>query len=149
QRLIQDILIPLQYQQGAEDNQIAVAEIMEQPTAERQPVGKIVELLGDHMAPGMEVDIAIQTHELPHTWSGEVLAEIKTFKAKVPEKAKEGRLDLRKLPLVTIDGEDAQDFDDAIYAERNGQGWRLWVAIADVSSYVQPNSALDAEAEKR
>src|SRR5690625_2461686 len=77
QRLIQDILIPLQYQQGAEDNQIAVAEIMEQPTAEHQPVGKIVELLGDHMAPGMEVDIAIQTHELPHSWSGEVLAEIK------------------------------------------------------------------------
>jgi ribonuclease R len=149
QRLNQDILIPPEYQQGAKDSQIVVAEIMEQPTSKRQPVGKIVELLGDHMAPGMEMDIAIQTYELPHTWPAEVLAEAKTFRVEVPEEAKVGRLDLRELPLVTIDGEDARDFDDAVYAERNGQSWRLWVAIADVSWYVRPHSALDAEAEKR
>jgi ribonuclease R len=101
------------------------------------------------MAPGMEMDIAIQTYELPYTWPAEVLAEAKTFRVEVPEEAKVGRLDLRELPLVTIDGEDARDFDDAVYAERNGQSWRLWVAIADVSWYVRPHSALDAEAEKR
>jgi ribonuclease R len=149
QRLSQDILIPLEHQQGAKDSQIAVAEIMEQPTSKRQPIGKIVELLGDHMAPGMEVDIAIQTYELPYTWPAEVLAGADTFKVEVPEKAKAGRLDLRKLPFMTIDGEDARDFDDAVYAERDGQGWRLWVAIADVSWYVRPYSALDIEAEKR
>jgi ribonuclease R len=149
QRLSQDILIPPEHQGEAEDNQIAVAEIIEQPTAKRQPIGKIVELLGEHMAPGMEVDIAIQTHELPHVWPDEVLAEVKTFSTEVPEQAKAGRLDLRELPLVTIDGEDARDFDDAVYAEPCGKGWRLWVAIADVSWYVQPSSVLDAEAEKR
>lgn len=149
QRLNQDILIPPEHQQGAKDSQIVVAEIVEQPTSKRQPVGKIVELLGDHMAPGMEMDIAIQTYELPHTWPAEVLAEAKTFRVEVPEEAKVERLDLRELPLVTIDGEDARDFDDAVYAERNGQSWRLWVAIADVSWYVRPHSALDAEAEKR
>jgi ribonuclease R len=149
QRLSQDILIPPEHQQGAKDSQIVVAEIMEQPTSKRQPIGKIVELLGDHMAPGMEMDIAIQTHELPHTWPAEVLAETKTLKAEIPKKAKAGRLDLRELPFVTIDGEDARDFDDAVYAERDGQSWRLWVAIADVSWYVRPHSALDAEAERR
>lgn len=149
QRLSQDILIPSEYQNGAKDSQIAVAEILEQPTAKRQPIGKIVELLGEHMAPGMEVDIAIQTHGLPHAWSEEVLAEAGVFKPEVPEEAKTGRLDLRDLPLVTIDGEDARDFDDAVYVEPQGKGWRLWVAIADVSWYVQPDSVLDAEAERR
>ncbi|ADJ29717.1 ribonuclease R [Nitrosococcus watsonii] len=149
QRLSQDILIPLEHQEGAQDNQIVVAEITEQPTVKRQPIGRIMEVLGDRMAPGMEMDIALQIHELPHVWPEEVLTEAKVFKTTVPKKAKAGRLDLRDLPLVTIDGEDAQDFDDAVYAERHGQGWRLWVAIADVSWYVQPYSALDSEAEKR
>ncbi|BAW79694.1 ribonuclease R [Candidatus Nitrosoglobus terrae] len=148
-RLNQDILISLEHQQGAKDNQIIIAEIIEQPTSRHQPVGRVVELLGDNMAPGMEVDIAIQTYELPYIWPEEVLAEAKTFNQKVTKEARVGRLDLRELPLVTIDGEDAQDFDDAVYAERNGQGWRLWVAIADVSWYVRPYSALDVEAQKR
>lgn len=149
QRLNQEILIPPEHQMGAKNNQIVVAQITEQPTAKRQPIGRIVEVLGDRMAPGMEMDIAIQTYDLPHVWPGEALAEAKAFKVAVPEKAKAGRLDLRDLSLVTIDGEDARDFDDAVYAERHGQGWRLWVAIADVSWYVRPSSALDAEAEKR
>ncbi|QBQ54176.1 ribonuclease R [Nitrosococcus wardiae] len=149
QRINQDILIPPEHQKGAQDSQIVVAEITEQPTAKRQPMGKIVEVLGDHMAPGMEVDVAIQTYGLPHVWPEEVLAETKAFKTTVPKEAKAGRLDLRDLPLVTIDGEDARDFDDAVYAERDGQGWRLWVAIADVSWYVRPSSALEAEAGER
>jgi Exoribonuclease R len=101
------------------------------------------------MAPGMEIEMAIRSHELPHRWPDELLEEIKPLKKEVPESAKEGRVDLRKTPLVTIDGEDARDFDDAVYCQKTPKGWKLLVAIADVSHYVQINSELDKEAQKR
>lgn len=148
-RITQDILVPPEHRGGAVDGQIVVVEIIEQPNARTQPIGKIVEVLGDHMAPGMEIDIAIRAHELPREWSPAVLDEIAPLGEHVEESHKEGRVDLRDTPLVTIDGEDARDFDDAVFCEPHGKGWRLLVAIADVSHYVQISSALDAEARNR
>ncbi len=133
----------------AKQGQIVVAEIVEQPTKLHQPIGKIIEVMGEHMAPGMEIEMAIRSHELPHQWPDELLKEIKPLKKEVPESAKEDRVDLRAIPLVTIDGEDARDFDDAVYCQKTPKGWKLLVAIADVSHYVQINSALDKEAQKR
>src|SRR3569623_561142 len=134
---------------GAVANQIVEAEIIEQPSKRAQPIGRIVTVLGDHMAPGMEVDIAVRSYDLPHEWPAEVLAEVAPLTAEVPEHAKQGREDLRAIPLVTIDGEDARDFDDAVYCEPHGKGWRLLVAIADVSSYVNTATALDQHARLR
>ncbi|MDP3878184.1 MAG: ribonuclease R [Methylobacter sp.] len=133
----------------AKQGQIVVAEIVEQPTKLRQPIGRIIEVMGEHMAPGMEIEMAIRSHGLPNQWPDELLEEIKPLKKEVPEAAKEGRVDLRKIPLVTIDGEDARDFDDAVYCQKTAKGWKLLVAIADVSHYVQINSELDKEAQKR
>lgn len=133
----------------AKQGQIVVAEIVEQPTKLHQPIGRIVEVMGEHMAPGMEIEMAIRSHHLPNHWPDELLEEIKPLKKDVPESAKENRTDLRKIPLVTIDGEDARDFDDAVYCQKTPKGWKLLVAIADVSHYVQINSELDKEAQKR
>ncbi len=148
-RIHQDVFIPPEQLGEAEVGQIVVAAITQQPNRHSQPIGKIVEVVGSHMAPGMEIDIAIRTHELPHQWSDEVLKEIEAFTEEVPEKAKKGRVDLRDVPLVTIDGVDARDFDDAVYCEKKGNGWRLLVAIADVSAYVEPGTALDESAYER
>ena len=152
-RINQDVLIPQEYlkeQQGkVKHGQIVVSEIIEQPTRTRQPIGRIKEILGEHMAPGMEIDIAIRAHCIPQIWPMEVEKEILDFTPKVAEQDKQGRIDIRDLPLVTIDGEDARDFDDAVYCEKKGNGWRLLVAIADVSHYVQVGSALDKEAGDR
>jgi ribonuclease R len=133
----------------AKQGQIVIAEIIEQPTKLRQPIGRIIEVLGDHLAPGMEIEMALRSHELPHIWPADVLAETSHLTPEVPEAAKENRVDLRGTPLVTIDGEDARDFDDAVYAKKTPKGWKLLVAIADVSHYVQVNSALDNEAKNR
>jgi ribonuclease R len=133
----------------AKQGQIVVAEIVEQPTKQRQPIGRIIEVLGNHLAPGMEIEMAIRSHELPHKWPDELLQEIGSLTPEVPESAKEGRTDLRKTPLVTIDGEDARDFDDAVFCQKTPKGWKLLVAIADVSHYVRINTALDKEAQKR
>ncbi len=148
-RLTQDIMVPPECRAGATDGQIVVVEIIEQPSSRSQPIGKVVKVLGDHMAAGMEIDIAIRAHELPQEWPRTVDDEIKGLKPEVLEEDKVGREDIRHLPLVTIDGEDARDFDDAVYCEPHGKGWRLLVAIADVSHYVQPGSALDAEGRNR
>jgi ribonuclease R len=148
-RLHQDILIHPEHFNTADSGQIVIATILEQPSNHSRPIGKIVEVLGDHMAPGMEIDIAIRSHELPHVWSDAVLSEVAHFAEEVSEVSKQGRIDLRAIPLVTIDGEDAKDFDDAVYCERKGEGWRLIVAIADVSTYVEFSSALDEEARQR
>ena len=148
-RLSHDIVIPSDRTGGATQGQIVVAEITDQPTTRTQPIGRVQELLGDHMAPGMETDIAIRTHDLPVEWPAEVEAEIAGLAAEVPESAKEGRVDLRNLALVTIDGADARDFDDAVYCERKPKGWKLLVCIADVSAYVAPGTALDREAQAR
>ncbi len=145
----QDVIIPPGQEVKARPGQIVVVAIEEQPSRRSQPVGRIVEVLGDHMAPGMEVEIAIRSHGLPRLWPAEVEQEMEIFPTEVEEDHKAGREDIRALPLVTIDGEDARDFDDAVYCERHGKGWRLIVAIADVSFYVQPDSALDAQALTR
>ena len=148
-RITQDILIAAEARGGAVHGQVVVAEIIEQPSSRTQPIGKIAEVLGDHMAPGMEIDIALRAHELPCTWPPTVDDQIKNLSPEVKEADKEGREDIRSTPLVTIDGEDARDFDDAVFCERYGKGWRLLVAIADVSHYVQIKSALDLEARSR
>jgi ribonuclease R len=148
-RLTQEIVIPESGCSGISSGQMVVAEIVEQPTPWRQPVGRIVEVLGEHMAPGMETDVAIRAHGLPLAWPEAVEQQIAGLSPEVTEEAKHGRKDLRHLPLVTIDGADARDFDDAVYCERTPKGWRLLVCIADVSSYVMPGSALDAEARSR
>lgn len=144
-----DILIPPAKVGEAKHGQIVVAEILEQPTKRTQPIGKIVEVLGDHMAPGMEIEVAIRAYEIPCRWPEAVLEETARFVPAVPGSAKKDRIDLRDFPLVTIDGEDARDFDDAVYCEATRKGWRLIVAIADVSHYVLPGTALDQEARKR
>lgn len=148
-RLAHDIIIPSDRLGEVEQGQIVVAEITDQPTKRTQPIGRILEVVGNHMAPGMETDIAIRTHDLPVEFPEAVLAEIAGLGAEVPEAAKAGRVDLRKIPLVTIDGADARDFDDAVFCQRRPKGWRLLVCIADVSAYVAPGSALDTEAHSR
>ena len=148
-KITQNILIPKGKGNGAKKGEMVVATITEQPTLRSQPIGKIAEVLGAHMAPGMEIDVAIRTYDLPSVWPDEVNEQIKPFKKVVAEDAKQGRVDLRDVPLVTIDGADARDFDDAVFASKTPKGWKLLVAIADVSHYVQPGSALDLEARNR
>ncbi len=148
-KINQDIIIPQVEINGALHEQIVVAELIEQPTKRNKPIGKVVEIMGDHMAPGMEIEVALRSYELPFIWPDLVLDEISDLKAEVPEAAKTNRIDLRHTPLITIDGEDARDFDDAVYCERVGSAWKLIVAIADVSFYVTPDSALDTEARNR
>ncbi|AFJ02186.1 3'-to-5' exoribonuclease RNase R [Methylophaga frappieri] len=149
-RISQDILIQPQDLLDAKPGQIVEAAITEHPNKHRSPLGKITNVLGDHMAPGMEIDIALRSFELPHEWSSNALAQANAFGEHIPETAIDGRLDLRDMPLVTIDGADARDFDDAVYAEalENGR-WKLWVAIADVAYYVRPDDALDNTAQER
>lgn len=151
QRLSQDVLIPRECLHDATDGQMVVVALTSQPTKRTHPIGEVIEVLGDHMAPGMEIDVAIHNHELPNIWPEDVLLEASRFAPHVPEEAlSDGRVDLRKIPFVTIDGDDAKDFDDAVYCEAKEEGgWKLYVAIADVSYYVRPRSALDKEAEKR
>lgn len=148
-RISQDILIPPEQTADARHGQFVVVEITAQPEKKRQPMGRITKVLGDHLAPGMAVEVAIHSFGLPHEWPQPVEKEATKIPDKVSDREHKGRKDLRNKPLVTIDGEDARDYDDAVYAERDGNGWRLWVAIADVSHYVTPNSVLDNEARLR
>ncbi len=150
QKIQQDIIIAPKENLGARHGEMVVVELIQRPTKRSSAVGKVIEVLGEHLAPGMEIDIALRAHDLPHTFSPEVMAEIALLADEVPQEAKTPRVDLRHLPLVTIDGEDARDFDDAVYCQtKPSGGWRLWVAIADVSYYVRPDSALDDEAISR
>lgn len=148
-RISQDILIPDEHRLGARMGQVVVVELQERKASFSRPVGFITEILGDNLAPGMEIEIALRNHDIPHTWSEGVEKQIRQLSEEVPEEAKQGRVDLRDLPLVTIDGESARDFDDAVFTQKEGDGWRLWVAIADVSYYVRPKTALDLEASNR
>ncbi len=147
-RISQDILIPPDHAGAAKSHEIVVAEIVRQPNAKIQPVGRIVEVLGEHMAPGMEIEIAMRKYDLPHRWSEAVSSELEKLEDEITAHLT-GRVDLRDVPLVTIDGEDARDFDDAVYCEKTDDGWRLVVAIADVSHYVGTDSALDYDARQR
>ena len=144
-----DILIPQEDLGDAKPGQIVVVEITEQPSRKRDPIGKIAQIIGDHLAPGMEIEVAIHSFDLPSEWPDAVLSEIAGLGESIPDEARADRVDIRHLPLVTIDGEDARDFDDAVYCERTAKGWKLFVAIADVSYYVRPGTALDEEARKR
>ncbi|MDP2227630.1 MAG: RNB domain-containing ribonuclease, partial [Moraxellaceae bacterium] len=129
--------------------QFVSLEVVDYPTHRTLATGRITEILGDYLAPGMEIDIAIRNFEIPHVWPDAVEKEAARINPQVSEEDKEGRVDLRGLPLVTIDGEDARDFDDAVFCEKRRGGFRLIVAIADVSHYVRPGTALDEEALKR
>ncbi|MEM7281015.1 MAG: ribonuclease R [Pseudomonadota bacterium] len=146
----QPVLIPKGARRKAKTGQVVIAEIVEYPGRHSQATGRVSHILGDYAAPGMEIDIAIAAHDLPHEWPKRVVKAAEGFGGRVAPSDKKNRLDLRHLPLVTIDGEDARDFDDAVYCEpRKGGGWRLLVAIADVAHYVDVDKALDREARKR
>lgn len=134
---------------GAKPGQIVVVQILDYPTHVEQPTGEIIEIIGTPGQKGIATDIAIQSHGIPTSWPKAVHELAKKFGTKVPKEAKQGRVDLRDVDLVTIDGKDARDFDDAVYCEPQGKGWRLLVAIADVAHYVEYRSALDNEAITR
>ncbi len=148
-RIVQDILIPQGRSAEAKQGQIVVAVIDRQPDKHSQPVGHISEVLGEHMAPGMEIEIATRKYELPYIWPDEVSHKVKSLPSEVHKGQAQGRLDLRDQPLVTIDGEDARDFDDAVLSRKTDSGWQLIVAIADVAAYVKKGQPLDKEAIKR
>ncbi len=149
-RLQLDVLIKPGQEQGAQSGQIVVVEITDPPTANRGPMGVIRAVLGERLEPSLVVEMAIASHDLPHEWPAAVLRDAAEVEGEVTAAEREGRTDIRKLPLVTIDGADARDFDDAVFAEpKRGGGWRLIVAIADVSHYVQVGNALDKEAYER
>ncbi len=148
-RINQDVLVVPDRKYKVRSGQVVMVEIIEQPSRHSQPIGKIIEVLGNYADPGMEIEIALRKHELPFEFSPKVAAETKALPDKVRKTEWVGRKDLRDLPLVTIDGETAKDFDDAVFAEKDGRGWRLVVAIADVSHYVRPGTALDREAMER
>ncbi|QKI89604.1 ribonuclease R [Thiomicrorhabdus xiamenensis] len=148
-RIAQDVFIPQDGLMDAKEDQIVLVEILHQPSARSGPIGKVVEVVGDYMAPGMEIDSAIHAHGIPNSWSDALIAELDQIGDEVTEADLEGRKDLRNLQLVTIDGADTKDFDDAVFAKRRKNGWKLIVAIADVSHYVKPGTELDKEALKR
>ncbi|SFO72347.1 RNAse R [Ectopseudomonas composti] len=155
-KIQQEVLVTPGRTAGARIGQFVEIKITHWPTQRFQPQGDIVEVIGNYMAPGMEIDVALRSYDIPHVWPEAVVKEARKLKPEVDEKDKEKRVDLRHLPFVTIDGEDARDFDDAVYCEKNSSrwklfsgGWKLYVAIADVSHYVKVGSALDAEAVER
>ena len=116
-RLSFDILIPPE-DRSARMGSVVVVELVQRSTRRTKAIGKITEVLGDDMGTGPAVDMALRTHEIPHVWPAEVESQVSTLREEVPEEAKQGRVDLRQLPLVTIDGEDARDFDDAVYCQK-------------------------------
>lgn len=135
---------------GAEVGQLVEVEITNWPTVRTPSQGRVIQVLGDYMAPGIEIDVAIRNYDIPYEWPAEALNQARALSQEVAERDKQKRVDLRNLPFVTIDGVDARDFDDAVVCEEDGAGgWRLYVAIADVSHYVGVGSALDAEAARR
>ena len=147
-RISQDIVISGETACPVDPGQIVVVDILEPPTRNSLPVGHITEVLGEHLDPGIEIDIAIRNYAIPFQWSDEVKSQAESISNEV--NATDYRIDLRSLPLITIDGEDARDFDDAVYCEPQSKGgWKLVVAIADVSHYVSVGSPLDKEASAR
>ena len=149
----QDVLIPKSAVGAAKAGQVVVVELTEPPALYGQPVGRVKEVLGEVDDPGMEIEIAVRKYSVPHEFSEGCIALARTLPDKVLPQDKKHRVDLTDVPLVTIDGEDARDFDDAVYCEPakvgRGKGWRLLVAIADVSHYVQTGSAIDVDAYER
>jgi ribonuclease R len=148
-RISQRVVVPREATGPARHGDLAVVEITEQPGRSRDPVGRVLRVLPESGGADAAIDLAIASHGLSHEFPPEAIAEARAYGREVTADARARREDLRRLPLVTIDGEDARDFDDAVYAEPNAAGFRLVVAIADVSYYVRPGSALDAEARAR
>jgi ribonuclease R len=144
-----EVLIARGESRGAKAGEVVAVDVLEYPSKTSHAVGRVVEVLGRKDTPGIDTDVAILAHGIPNEWPAEALKEARSWSAEVPENAKHGREDLRSVPLVTIDGADAKDFDDAVYCEPQGDGWRLLVAIADVSHYVRADSPLDKEARSR
>jgi ribonuclease R len=157
QRIKHDILVPPSESGGAQPGQVVMVRIIEQPSRYTQPLGKVVEVLGEIDDPGMEIEIAVRKFDVPHQFSEGAKAQAAALPDGVTAADLRGRVDLRDVPLVTIDGEDARDFDDAVYCEPVAigkgkaavNGYRLIVAIADVSHYVKDGDALDADARER
>lgn len=149
QRVAIEVLIPTEARAGAVAGQIVVVEIVQHPSRHAPAIGHVKEILGAEGGPGMEIEIALRKHQLPNEFPAEVIAEAERVAKPVAKKDIRGRKDLRELPLVTIDGETARDFDDAVYCEPQGKGFKLYVAIADVSHYVKTGGALDTEALAR
>ncbi|MBI3222773.1 MAG: ribonuclease R [Nitrosomonadales bacterium] len=145
-RITKDILVAPGQSGGAKAGQVVMLEILQHPNKHAQPIGRITEVLGNYADPGMEIEIALRKHDLPHEFPRDVEKQAKALAPVVSAQDWAGREDIRSLPLVTIDGETARDFDDAVYCAPEKGGYRLVVAIADVSFYVQPNDALDREA---
>lgn len=148
-RINKDILIPYHLDMDAKSGQVVMIELTEQPSAHAQPMGKVIEILGNYADSGMEIEIALRKHNLPHEFSAEAVSLAESYPKLVQANDFKNRIDCREMPLITIDGETARDFDDAVYAEPQGKGWRLVVAIADVSFYVKPGDALDKGAFDR
>ncbi|MCK9503660.1 MAG: ribonuclease R [Porticoccaceae bacterium] len=156
-RISQDILVPKDEDAGAASGQMVLVLVTRQPSKDMLPTGRIVQVLGEQRAPGLEIISSLHNYKIPHEWPEELISEVDGIADEVGEEDKKNRIDLRDLAFVTIDGEDAKDFDDAVYCEplkkggwrRLKGGWRLLVAIADVSHYVKPGRALDKEAWKR
>lgn len=145
----QHYLVPDHHRGGARPGQLVKLQITEYPSKRREAQGKILKVLGDPADPGMATELAIETFDIPTHWPDEVVEAADSWGERVQPRDKRGREDLRELPLLTIDGADARDFDDAVYAEPAGEGWRLVVAIADVAHYVRQDDALDREAQRR
>ncbi len=148
-RVQRNVQIPADARLDAAHGQLVVCEIVQAPSSHRPPIGRILAVLGDKLTASLAVEAAIHAHEIPHEFPPEVLAEAAAVPVDVDAATAATRVDIRQLPLVTIDGEDAKDFDDAVYCEPNRDGFRLIVAIADVSSYVRLGTPLDVEATKR
>lgn len=147
-RLHQDVFIPKGQEKKAANGQYVVVKLTRQPDQHTQPVGKIVDIIGDSTDRGIATDVAIRAYDIPLEWPDDVQQAVRKLdpdKVEIPA----GYTDLRNQPFVTIDGEDARDFDDAVYCRVDGDKWQLSVAIADVSHYVKPGSALDEEAYLR
>ncbi|MDF1655732.1 MAG: ribonuclease R [Coxiellaceae bacterium] len=148
----QDVLVGPEDLNGAESGQFVVIDVIHQPQvhAHTRVRGKVAEILGDHLTMGMEVELALRSHQIPHEWPKAVEKEAKKYKDKISKAELSRRCDLRDLPFVTIDGEDARDFDDAVLCQPLEKGgWRVYVAIADVAHYVAVDSAIDQQASER
>ena len=133
-RINQDLLVPPDERGGAKSGDVVVVEIVQQPSPQREAIARVIEVLGSDTDPGMEIEIALRKHDLPHEFSLAARKQAGKLPAEVTDRDRDGRIDLTALPLVTIDGETAKDFDDAVWCERKGKGFRLVVAIADVSA---------------
>ncbi len=148
-RISQDILVPPDMRGKAKPGQVVIAELVEQPSAHREAMARVVQILGNYTDPGMEIEIALRKHDLPYEFSAAAKRQASRLPQEVHKADRKDRTDITKLPLVTIDGETARDFDDAVYCERVGKDFRLIVAIADVSHYVRDADALDIDARER